>query len=214
MRSVKFVVVQALVLAVPMLCLAREAHAHSVDMSDLPEGCLSQLRSGTLPIHNDFGTLSWHDSTYAVSGHNVSGCAGYTWIKFYNTSNDKVMRPKYGENVNSSAWDCNHTALTWGLYARVMAAWGQVTPWDFVNGGNMYGNLVSGTCTYDPENFPHGAGSTSGNVISSFAPGTWIEYRLAVKAWQHDDVDLGHPGTWCGGLSECNHNVGVKFDAP
>ncbi|WP_159397900.1 hypothetical protein [Sorangium cellulosum] len=210
----KLVVVQALVLAVPMLCMVREAHAHSVAMSDLPEGCLSQLNSGSLPIHNDFGTLSSFDSTFMVSGQNESACAGYTWIKFFNTSNDKVMRPQYGLNVNSSAWDCNHTALTWGLYMRVMASWGQVTPWTFVNGGNMFGSLVSGTCTYDPENIPHGAGGTSSNVISSSVFGTWIEYRLAVKAWQHDDVAFGHPGTWCGGLPQCNHNVLVKFDAP
>ncbi|WP_437589880.1 hypothetical protein [Sorangium sp. So ce1000] len=179
-------------------------------MSDLPEGCIDELRAGTLPIDRDLGTLSSGNSSYSVFGFNGSECYSYSWFKFKNGSSEKLMTPHYGLNVNSSAWDCNHTALTWGLYAKVTILGGSTAPWMFVTGGNSFGNLIGGTCTYTPGNPPGGAGVTIATIPVTPA-GISIEYRLGVRAWQHDDVNFGHPGTWCGGSSECNHNPLVKF---
>ncbi|WP_437714479.1 hypothetical protein WMF45_49970 [Sorangium sp. So ce448] len=214
MRSANLIIASAITLAAPVLGWERDAHAHEVEMSDLPEGCIDELRAGTLPIDLDLGTLSGSDSSVEVAGFTASECMGYTWLNFKNGTNAKVMTPHYGPNVNSSAFDCNHTALTWGLYFRVVIPFASTSTWVFVKGGNMFGSLVGGTCTYDPENFPHGAGGTSSPLPLTSVPGGWVEYRLAVKAWQHDDTHIGHPGTACGGLTECHNNVVVEFDAP
>ncbi|WP_437986812.1 hypothetical protein [Sorangium sp. So ce117] len=214
MKSARRIVLKALILAAPALFLERSAHAQ--EMTDMTEGCLSQLQAGLLLPDYNLGTLFGNDSSYVFPlGEGAPGCLGYTWIDFRNGTNNKVMTPHYLTNVNSSAFDCQDTALLWGLYKRSWIVGQSPGPWYFVSGGTMRGELVSGTCTYDPSNPPFGAGETS-TVVTLSNPNIFSrsEYRLAIKAWQNDDVSAGHPGTWCGSSAQCNQGVSVSFDAP
>ncbi|WP_437537772.1 hypothetical protein WME79_18920 [Sorangium sp. So ce726] len=214
MKSAKLIVLKALILAAPTLFLERNAHAQA--MTDVIEGCLPQLQAGLLPADYDLHTLLGNDSSYTIPfGKSAQNCLGYTWINFKNSTNNKVMTPRYLLNVNSSAFDCEDTALSWGLYKRAWIVGNPPGQWFFVSGGFMRGKLVSGTCTYDPANPPWGVGETSVVVTPSTYGIIWrSEYRVAIKAYQDDDVSIGHPGTWCDSSAQCNQGVTVSFDAP
>jgi hypothetical protein len=212
-KSAKLIVLKALILAAPTLFLERSANAQA--MTDMSEGCLPQLQAGLLLPDYDLGTLLGNDSSYIYPlGESAPGCLGYSWIKFRNSTNNKVMTPHYLTNVNSSAFDCADTALLWGLYKRSWLIGQSPGPWYFVTGGTMHGKLVGGTCTYDPANPPSGVGETSTVVTLSNNLFTRSEYLVAVKAYQNDDESIGHPGTWCTTSAQCNHGVSVSFDAP
>lgn len=201
--------VVGLAIAALLVTHQQGADAHTTAMTDLPEGCLASVRNGSLPVDEQLGIVSG-DVRVTLPGYTDEGCLGYTWAEFYGLfDRTRIIKPSYGINVSTSEWDCNHTSLTFGVYKKVtipLPIGGSLTTWTFVGGGQMYGLLVNGTCTYDPENFPHGLGT---KTLTLTTGGT---YRVATKSWQHDDVDLGHPGTACDGEDMCHHETKLFID--
>jgi hypothetical protein len=170
-------------------------------MTDLPEGCLASLNAGTITLSNIFGALQPPSVKMPLGGHNGSGCNGYTWTSFTLPNGPNIhLQPMPVTNVNSSEWDCNHTALTWGLYIKPSGG----STWVFLSGGNLYGKLVRGACTYDPTNFPSQSDSQASWTLPP-VPGA--QFRIATRHWQHDDPAIGHTGQWCQGLTSCNHDT-------
>jgi hypothetical protein len=195
----------ALALICSSLAYETEANAHTLPISDLPEACLGGLNQDSWPIDVVVSSYPGNQMTVTAPGRTQSGCTGYSWIKLVSPPTNRILWPDFGVNVNSSAWNCSHTALTWGMYAKAPGA----SSWVFINGGaNIMGKLVAGKCTYEHHNFfdpsTHGPGSPPFAAL----PATGSEFRMAIKAWQHDDLPL-HPNIQCGGLPECHQPVSL-----
>jgi hypothetical protein len=118
---------------------------------------------------------------------------GYTWVRVRNSGPFQVWPIFGGPNI-TQAGDCNHTALIWANYTYKSVS----GAWQTVSAGMMFGKLVNGQCTYDPENIPHYQLGSRGDSHGWIGPEPQ-EYRIAIKSWQHN-----HAGTGCATL-ECHH---------
>jgi hypothetical protein len=134
--------------------------------------------------------------TYFLTGQGFSneGCWGFTWFR----SNTANIGPIYfsarmywnGPNIATSAWDCNHSTITYGVFTQPGGPGTTVT---WVGGGSMFGQLVGGTCTYKVSNPPGGWGTDYVRVTGS----QYQDYWIAVQQWAHNDPNIGHPGNLC-----------------
>jgi hypothetical protein len=199
-------VVTGFALAVAMFAstAAHAQHTMPGSMSEtFKKSCTSQIPN--LPVAVDRGFLIGTTTApaYLVGLSHATGqatCADYTWIKGWFGFFGLVTPFAGWPAITTSAWDCNHSTVDYGVYVK----WG--ASWTYLGGGLLYGKLVNGVCTHAAANFPQQAGS----VDSVFMPNSsvpWVfaptEFRVATRVWNHDDPTIGHPGNVCGGNVNC-----------
>src|SRR5712691_8910211 len=128
---------------------ARAQDPHHPDNLD----CSAQLNSGAVtPTITSSGSPSSRGvlAPAAVAASSIDlGCSGYTYVKVKGMYDTLTIKPVFaGVNVNTSAWDCNHTAMNYSVYNNVNGAYTKV------GGGVLFGTLdASGTCIHDISSF-------------------------------------------------------------
>jgi hypothetical protein len=175
------------------------ASAQTVDILDqnlLKTTCASQIAS--LPIDVIVPTDRYDVIVHPRNpgGEDVGTCANYSWVKIVGKVSSASI--KWNGRTTTSAYDCSHSTMTWGLYQKYGSNW------SWVGGGGSYGkmpgNVDGGPCNYDMSGVPHGWGAfttTTGGSSSSV-----VEYRMAFKLWSHDDESIGH-ASYCADPINC-----------
>ncbi len=171
---------------------------HPLSGEELLESCAGEMNS-SLPVDV---TLPSGSSSTLVGSYNNSGqsaCWNFGWAEFDAPAAAFTVAPEFaGPNINSSAWDCNHSLVTYGIYGQTSS--GQ---WVYLRGGLMYGKLSNGVCGYDVNNFPSQA-SWGANSWKQWGGG---KFRIGTRSWSHDDPQLGHHHDSCDDLANCVWNT-------
>ena len=176
---------------------SRDARAH-----DPPsiEQCASEIP--TLPID----AVTTTTGSFLVPGFFDQGCRSFTWVQFPgNVKSIRLFGLYAGANINSSAWDCNHSTISYALYKKLLDG-----TWALVTFDRRYGYLRPApnlTCDYNSGlAFPDSVGSfweedyaqCLWSILFFCGLSSATEYRLAIQSWQHNDTALSHPGDACG----------------
>ena len=194
--TVAAIVVGTALGAVP--AMADDPH-HPLSGPDLLQSCVHGLNTNALPLDRVITGLPNWDLVPSYNDPSQSECANFGWAGFSVRTGPFTVTPTFsGPNINTSAWDCNHSSVTYGLYR-----WNRVTNlWSFVGGGVMYGNLAGGVCGHSVNNFPSQA-SWGRDSLTSYSTPNISRFRIAVQSWSHNDTNIGHPGNLCADRVDC-----------
>jgi hypothetical protein len=214
------VITVALNLGAPSTSSAHDLTGVLGDLQDLFVGCAT---SGQMLQDVDITAdmLSPRTRHWGNSYHDggTQTCHDFTWFNrpLYNAPHNNVFIDFGGPNIVTSAADCQHTMLQFGVYKRFTGG-----AWQLVSLGYIYGKLQNGTCTHsytaanaipsrwhtetgEVGNAPHVA-IYGGPVLG----GTTVvgEIRIAAYSWVHNDPAIGHPGNVCGS-TDCYFGTNV-----
>lgn len=189
------------------------AHDDPIHAShNLMHSCADVLEAGSLTIHR--GIPVGHTSAVIPSWYTGAGnapanvgaeCSGLNWVRLFGGPNLTVkLTPQLG-TMPVDEHDCNHTTLTWGLYAQTLSG-----SWEFVGGGGQYGGWNNGVCSYSPNVNPLATDWGSDTVTNS-TPSSTGRYMLAFSMWQHNDVNIGHEYNYCADPISCYWPVKVDL---
>lgn len=119
-----------------------------------------------------------------------------------------------GENVTTSAFDCQHTTLTYAVLVRPAGE----DSFSLASFAQIFGVLENGMCSHGISaamslpsevhtHLPYGA-----NGLVTLIPG-WAgdgEVRIMASSWAHNDPAIGHPGNLsCAPDTSCYYGASV-----
>lgn len=206
-----------LVVALGYIFFGARAEAHEVsgtlgDHQDFLQGCLTEYPRLPIDFSIDSATqVEDAEWTLAPSYHSSSGgedCLDYAFVDvpLYGNLNH-IWMEFGGPDIDSSAWDCNHSAVRYGVFVTDYSG-----VWELVAFGYTHGNLENGDCRYGrpgPLGFgsafhyesPHSATGPLVTVYGGHGPAERHQFvgkaRVMIYSWAHNDTNLAHPGNLC-----------------
>ncbi|HTM44178.1 MAG TPA: hypothetical protein VL137_04440 [Polyangiaceae bacterium] len=181
-----------------------------------PDASVPELRASCAPLLSEIepvqrmegmdGSALSGEVIVASSASERGDCSDYGWIRG-SLSGAVVIEPEWdGPKLTTSAWDCSHSTLEYGVYLQSAGRW------QYVGGALAFGELSeAGVCRHSVENFPRSEGSDSA-VVFAQAGAAATEMRVGVRAWSHNDPAMGHPGHDCEELN-CYWPVILRWHA-
>lgn len=172
------------------------------DMQTVFNGCISNNQIyGDVNITTSMFGINRKHSGRSFHPANGSGfnCAWFTWYgrPLLSRPNNNVFVGYNGPDRSSSAWDCSHTVVVYGVFKRFGSA-----AWQLVAMGFVHGKLENGQCTHSYSAAQHFLSLTwLRNGEAGNAP--WVsvyggtpqgnqnqqvgEIRVATYTWVHND---------------------------
>lgn len=191
---------------------AHEASGALGDHQDFLQACLAESPRLPVDVYASSATRAEDaEWTAAPSYYNSSGgedCSDYAFVDvpIYGNMN-YIWMDFRGPDIDSSAWDCNHSAVRYGVFVKIHNG-----AWELVAFGYTHGDLQNGDCQYGtsgPLGFgsefhyesPHSASGPRVTVYGGHGPAGRHQFvgraRVMIYSWAHNDPNLGHPGTLC-----------------
>jgi hypothetical protein len=214
------------------LSIARADGPHFLDPYEelLRTSCESALNNNQIPVDLDLPP-GFYDTEFDVPllhppvSTAATTCQNFGWVSLpaFRAGTLTVTPINFGRKLDTTRssdaqfWDCNHSSIQYAVYARPSLfsfrrrVFGLpiIAParWVFHGGGQLWGWLVNGECTYsvtDPGapnrqryTIPSGWGRNSDETPAFFGA------RIAVLSWSHNDVTIGHTGKDCADPINC-----------
>jgi hypothetical protein len=170
---------------------ARADDPHHPSGRDLLDNvCRPALDAGQIAMDGD-----WQSNEVPMPSKGGGDlCSGYTWTQITGAMDSLTLAAFYGgPDINrfsddQNAWDCNHSSMEYAVFVKRDGVFKMEAY------GDLFGKYANNHCSHDGSASP----SVGSFIAHVFHAG---DVRVAFRSWQHNDMSIGHTGTYCGDLS-------------